>query len=51
MHGDNAVVLLAHGPAVLPLDARRLGPLLRVAGLVDQPDAVRAGVVSGDEVV
>ena len=48
---DDAVVLLADGPAVLPLHARRLVPLLGVAGLVDEPDAVRAGVVAGDDVV
>jgi hypothetical protein len=49
--GDDAVVLLADGPAVLPLHARRLNPLLGIAGLVDQPDAVRAGVFAGDDVV
>jgi hypothetical protein len=48
---DDAVVLLADGPAVLPLHARRLDPLLGIAGLVDQADAVRAGVLAGDGVV
>ena len=48
---DDAVVLLADRPAVLPLHARRLDPFLGIAGLVDEPDAVRAGVPAGDDVV
>src|SRR5438270_1461828 len=46
---DDAVLLLADGAAPLPLDAGGLVPLLDVAGLVEDPDGMRPGVVVADD--
>src|SRR5512135_2528025 len=47
--GDEAVLGLAQAAAPLLLDAGGLVPLLGVAGLVEEPDGVRALVLGGDE--
>src|SRR5262249_16683721 len=49
--GDDAVVHLAGGAAVLALDAGGLVPLLGAAAVVEDTDAVVAGVVAGDELL
>jgi len=51
IHSHLAVLDLSQSPAPLSLHARRLDALLRVAGLVDQTDAVQTGVVAGHGVV
>src|SRR5512143_2552253 len=47
--GDDAVLLLADGAAVLPLHAGGLVPLLDVAGLVEDAYGVRTGVLVADD--
>jgi len=44
---DQAVLGLAHGPAVLPLDAGGAGALLGETGLVDEAHAAGLGVPAG----
>src|SRR6478736_1618480 len=51
MHGDDAVVGLALRATVLPLHARRPGPLLGITGFVDDADRARAGVLGGDDLL
>ena len=46
---DGAVLGLADDAAPLPLHAGGLVPLLDVAGLVEDPDDLRPGVVGADE--
>lgn len=47
MHRHRAVLLLAAGPAVLPLDPRGLLALLGIAGLVEDADGVGVAVARG----
>ena len=51
MDRNHAVLGLADDAAPLPLHAGSFVPLLDVAGLVDEPDGLRPGVIGGDEAV
>ena len=51
MDGDDAVVDLAGGAAVLPLDPRRLVAFLGTAGIIDDADTVFASVPAGNPLV
>ncbi len=46
MHGDDAVLLLADGPAVLPLHARRFLAFLDEASLVNQANGMLSVVIA-----
>ena len=48
---DHAVLDLAEAATPLLLDPGGLVPLLGVAGLVDDPDGVRADLLSGDDLL
>ena len=45
VHGHDAVLLLPHRPAMLPLNSRRLLPLLDETRLIEDPHRMPAGVI------